>query len=295
MRYTGYLPHGLNEDIFKPLKSDDKDFINFKNKFLGKEQKDFILFFNSRNIRRKQIPDALHAWKLFLDRLEPSEKSKCLFILHTSPVDQHGTDLISIIELLGIESYVKFSTNMLAPQELNYLYNLADATILLTNNEGWGLSLTESMLAGTPFIANVTGGMIDQMRFAREGKWTDISGVFPTDIKKMNLDHGTWAYPVYPTNASIQGSIPTPYILDDRCNAQDAADQIHHVYSTPKEDLESYGLDGRNFCLGEANFTSKKMGETFIKFCDTVLENFKGREEFQLLADSDYKKRTLKF
>jgi len=29
----------------------------------------------------------------------------------------------------------------------------------LTSNEGWGLSLTEALLAGTPIIANVTGGM----------------------------------------------------------------------------------------------------------------------------------------
>ena len=48
---------------------------------------------------------------------------------------------------------------------LNYLYNLADAQILLTSNEGWGLTITEAMLAGTPIIANVTGGMQDQMRF----------------------------------------------------------------------------------------------------------------------------------
>ena len=38
--------------------------------------------------------------------------------------------------------------------------------------EGWGLALTESLLTGTPFIANVTGGMQDQMRFIdNEGKW----------------------------------------------------------------------------------------------------------------------------
>ena len=39
------------------------------------------------------------------------------------------------------------------------LYNLADVQILLTSNEGWGLTLTEAMLSGTPIIANVTGGM----------------------------------------------------------------------------------------------------------------------------------------
>jgi hypothetical protein len=43
---------------------------------------------------------------------------------------------------------------------------------LLTSNEGWGLTLTEAILAGTPIIANVTGGMQDQMRFEDEnGEW----------------------------------------------------------------------------------------------------------------------------
>ena len=46
------------------------------------------------------------------------------------------------------------------------LYNSTDVQIQLTSNEGWGLSLTEAMLAGNPIIANVTGGMQDQMRFS---------------------------------------------------------------------------------------------------------------------------------
>ena len=48
---------------------------------------------------------------------------------------------------------------------MSLLYNCADVTILLSSAEGWGLSLTESLLTGTPIIANVTGGMQDQMRF----------------------------------------------------------------------------------------------------------------------------------
>ena len=45
---------------------------------------------------------------------------------------------------------------------------MSDAQILLTSNEGWGLTLTEAMLTGNPIIANVTGGMQDQMRFVDE-------------------------------------------------------------------------------------------------------------------------------
>ena len=41
--------------------------------------------------------------------------------------------------------------------------------------KGWGLALTEAILAGNPIIANVTGGMQDQMRFEdSEGNWVEL-------------------------------------------------------------------------------------------------------------------------
>ena len=58
--------------------------------------------------------------------------------------------------------------NRLSTEEMNLLYNSADGVIQISNAEGWGLSLTEAMLTGTPFIATVTGGMQDQMRFEDE-------------------------------------------------------------------------------------------------------------------------------
>jgi glycosyltransferase involved in cell wall biosynthesis len=68
-------------------------------------------------------------------------------------------------EFLFDEKYfdcIQFSLNKIDRKTLNFLYNIADVQILLTSNEGWGLTLTESMLCGTPIIANVTGGMQDQ-------------------------------------------------------------------------------------------------------------------------------------
>ena len=65
---------------------------------------------------------------------------------------------------------------------MNYLYNMADGVILLSAAEGWGLALTESLLTGTPFIANVTGGMQDQMRFIDDkGKWYTNSIEIPSN------------------------------------------------------------------------------------------------------------------
>ena len=117
-----------------------------------------------RNIRRKQIPDTILAFRHFVDRLPKEKAQKCLLLMHTQPVEEHGTDLNAVIELLCSEAHINvhFTGGMLPPDRMNWLYNLADTCILLTSNEGWGLSLTEGMMAGKPIIATVTGGMQDQ-------------------------------------------------------------------------------------------------------------------------------------
>ena len=53
----------------------------FKKKSLFKDKEyDFTLMFNSRNIRRKSVPDTLAAFKLFLDKININLTIK-LFLL----------------------------------------------------------------------------------------------------------------------------------------------------------------------------------------------------------------------
>jgi hypothetical protein len=111
--------------------------------------------------------------------------------------------------------------------QMNYLYNLADVGVLLSSNEGWGLMLTECLLTGTPFIANVTGGMQDQMRFEnKNGNWINFDENVPSNHRGTYKTSGEWAFPVFPSSISLQGSIPTPYIFDDRCKPEEAAEQL---------------------------------------------------------------------
>jgi hypothetical protein len=292
-----YVPHGLNQDIFKPINLNDSEFQKFKqNMFKGKEY-DFVVFFNSRNIRRKQIPDTLLAYKLFVDSLSEEQASKCAFLLHTQIVDDNGTDLGAVCEFLFDNSSkynIIFSQQPLPPQQMNYLYNMSNVQILLTSNEGWGLSLTEAILSGNPIIANVTGGMQDQMRFVKDGKWMEVDADFPSNHNGTIKKHGEWALPVYPTNRSIQGSPITPYIWDDRCTAEDAADQIKFAYSLGKEKLKERGLKGREWALSdEAGFTGEKMGKRIIENLDTLFATWKPRVKFELINTKNVEKRTL--
>jgi glycosyltransferase involved in cell wall biosynthesis len=165
---------------------------------------------------------------------------------------------------------------------MNLMYNMSDVTILLSSNEGWGLALTESLMTGTPIIATVSGGMQDQMRFVDEkGKWIEFSRDFPSNHRGTYKQHGEWAFPVFPSNISCQGSVPTPYIYDDRVSIDDAAEAIYKVYSIGKEEREKIGNKGLEWVKGdEANMTAEKMCNGVIKVLDKAFDNFIPRTSF---------------
>jgi glycosyltransferase involved in cell wall biosynthesis len=292
-----YVPHGLNTDLFYPIvnKENDSKFQEFKKHLFKGKEYEYVVFFNSRNIRRKQIPDTLLAYKLFVEQLPKEKADKCALLLHTEVITEAGTDLNAVIETLCPECNIVFSPGRLDPGAMNYLYNIADVQILLTSNEGWGLSLTEAMLTGTPIIANVTGGMQDQMRFEFEdGTWIDFDADFPSNHRGTYKKHGKWAFPVFPTSRSVQGSPATPYIFDDRCTWEDAAERLTEVYNLSKEKREERGLEGRKWATSdEAGFTSKHQAQRFIKATDLLFNTWTPREKFELVNANEYKKPVL--
>ena len=90
--------------------------------------------------------------------------------MHTSPVDQNGTDLPEVVRNVCPDYDVIFSHQKLDDKQLNFLYNIADVTINIASNEGFGLGTAEAVMAGTPIVVNVTGGLQDQCGFALKGK-----------------------------------------------------------------------------------------------------------------------------
>ena len=287
-----YIPHGCDHKTFFPIEPASKEFEGYK-KFIEdvvtKDEKDFVVFFNSRNIRRKSIPDLMLGYKFFLDRLTPDQKKRCILLLHTQPVDENGTDLIAVRELFfKPEDDVLFSQDKLTAQQLNYFYNYADITALLSSNEGWGLALTESMLAGTMILANVTGGMQDQLRFAKNGGWIDFDADFPSNHRGTIKEHGEWAVPVFPSNISVVGSVPTPYIFDDRCSPEDVGEELYNLYLLPREERKRKGMLGREWATGpEAGFTSEIMADRVIEAIDTLLQTWQPREKFEFIKVQD--------
>jgi len=297
-RLFRYIPHGKDTTHFYPIDDTDLDYINFKNSLFKGKKPSFVLYFNSRNIRRKQIPDSLIAFRGFLDSLPEDKAKDCYMLLKTEKVTDAGTDLPKVKEYLFDEKYknnVAFIDSRLTEQQLNWLYNLADVHILLTSNEGWGLANTEAMLAGTPIIANVTGGMQDQMRFVDNNKkWFTPDSNIPSNHRGTFKKHGEWAFPVYPTSRSIQGSPPTPYIYDDRCRWEDAMERIKECYQLGRKELKRRGLKGREWALSdEAGFTSKHQAKRVMEAMNTLFKIWKPREKYELINANEYKGKFL--
>jgi glycosyltransferase involved in cell wall biosynthesis len=286
-----YVPHGINENIFFPItefmKHENEKLEQKKKQIFGDFNPEFVVFYNSRNIRRKCTSDTIAAYTLFCDKIGKEKAKKCALVLHTQVQDENGTDLQAVVDLLCDPEYQKvyFSDARVSAEEVNLLYNMSDLVMLMSSNEGWGLSLTEGMMCGKMIIANVTGGMQDQMRFVDEnGKWIDFNETFCSNHYGRYKEHGKWAVPLFPTNQSIVGSIPTPYIIDDRCSFIEASDKLIDVYNMSVEERKERGMAAREWVLSkESMMSAKHMCDNVIESIDETFAKFKPRKKFELL------------
>ncbi len=290
-----YIPHGINKNTFYPILESNEiypKFLDFKRKLYNKDI-EFTVFFNSRNIHRKRPGDVILSYQMFCDLIGKEKAKKCALVMHTSPVDQHGTDLHAVKNALTDPEYVNvyFSTEKLNQGEMNLLYNVADVNLLISSNEGWGLSLTEAMMSGTMIVANVTGGMQDQLRFVDEnGKWIEFSKDFPSNHRGKYKEHGEWAEPVFPSNISLAGSPGTPYIFDDRCNPEDVAQALKKVYDLSPEERRKRGMKGREWVTSEESKMSVNyMNNSILDSIDETVEMFVPRSKYDLIKIQDIK------
>ena len=293
-----YTPHGINEkDFFKIEKNNTENFKEYsefrETIFENNKDIDYVVFYNSRNIRRKSPSDLIIGYKAFCDSIGKTAAKKCALVMHTAPVDTNGTDLRKVKEAICDPDYVNvfFSTQKLSTGQMNWMYNLADLTVLPSSNEGWGLSLTESMMAETMIAANVTGGMQDQMRFVdNEGKWFEPDTEIPSNHRGTYKEHGEWAIPIFPSNIALLGSVPTPYIFDDRCSFEDIAQAIHEAYKLSPEERQRRGKAGRDWAISkEAKMSAREMCSNVIESIDETLETFTPRSKFDLIKVEDKK------
>lgn len=298
MIYTAYVPHGINSNYFYPIAEGDPNydaFIKFKDEFLKTNNfPEFIIFWNNRNIRRKHPGDVILSYVAFMKSFDVPPNA--LLFMHTQISDENGTDLGAVVEAM-CQYPVLFSDGRISVSQLNFYYNLADVTINIASNEGFGLSGAESIMAGTPIINNVTGGLQDQCRFSdSQGNWIDFSEEFSSNHTGRFREHGEWAMPVFPAVRTLQGSVPTPYIFDDIVDYEDVGRAIKYWHEKSPEERKKAGVAGRNWALSsEAKFSATEMGNSFIKHLNYVFDNWKPQDRFSVSlvpSFNDHKKPT---
>lgn len=291
-----YLPHGINKTSFFPIDETNPAYIEFK-KSACDEDDEFIVFWNNRNMYRKQMGTVVLGFRQFYDNVKRllgiKKASKIKFIMHTLAVEPMGTDLPALIRSLAPDCNIKITNGFLSTEQLNYLYNIADVTVNVTSNEGFGLGTAESLMAGTPIIVNVTGGLQDQCGFKnKNGKYfteKDYIKIKSLHNSKGEYEHGKWCYPIFPSNITIQGSVPTPYIYDDRCNSEDLALALSHFYSLSREERKELGKLGREYLLDETTLLSAdRMCDKFFKVTTEFLSKWKPKEKFVLINTNTY-------
>ena len=237
-----YLPHAVDPTIFKAMNKDGR--LKLREENVDPQDKDkFIVFWNNRNARRKQSGTLIWWFSEWLDKRGLHDKAQLL--MHTDPRDPHGQDLEAIIQRLGlINREVLLSVEKVTQEQMAIFYNLADITVNISDAEGFGLSTLESLACGTPIIANMTGGLQEQV-----------------------IGADTFGVPLFPVSKAIIGSQSVPYIYEDRLSKDHFMSALSNMYDIGMDGRLEMGLKGHRHV--HTNYNFEDFGK---KWVDLMLE-----------------------
>lgn len=219
---THYIPHAVPSDLYNPIPKQEA--ANFKASLLGQHRADhFTVLYVSRNARRKMPSDILVSWKMFLEDLQNKHgHQKATFVMHADPLDQEGTNLYSVIDVLGIKDSVVFSKDRIGFNEMKFLYNVCDTIVNRSSNEGFGLPILEAKMCGKPVISIKTGGLTRQVEDHVTGEHYGVA--------------------LEPDVRSLVGNQMVPFIWEDFVSHRSLADAFMKMYDMGPEKREEIGL-----------------------------------------------------
>jgi len=199
-----FIPHGYDSAEFYPLPA--QQLKEVRAKFfaeINRPPSDFIVFWNNRNIHRKRINDTIKAFESFFKRHPDS-----LFIVNTNPVDNEGNDILHFLKDLEPANLpLVLNLSKVSSARLNEFYNLADVTLSVPYNEGFGLCVIPETILYTPTRPK-------QIKDIQEGDFVlSHTGVYQKVIKKYSrLTENEDSISIYPRNFTI----PVKMSLNDQ-------------------------------------------------------------------------------
>ena len=245
-----YIPHAVPSNLFTPLSEDERR--KFRKDNFSINDDDYLIFWNSRNARRKQSGSLVFWFNDFLQEFKKKHKGKkARLLMHTEPNDPNGQDLYAIAKNLGFDDEFLISTVKLPPNQLAALYSAADVTMGISDAEGFGLSTFESLSCETPIIVTMTGGLQEQV--------TPLKSVSEKSTLKRNdssdkitvYEHGIG---LEPSSKAVIGSQEVPFIYEDRLCGADVSKAMMMMYDFGKEKRKELGAAGRQHVTENYNF-----------------------------------------
>ena len=240
---SNYIPHAVSPEVFKPLSEEEAQ--KFKLEHLGPHgSRKFVAFWNNRNARRKMTGDVIASFAKFAEKVG---KNNVALAMHTAVGDPEGQNVIEVAKCFDFEKNLIISQDRVDSSVLNNFYNACDVTINIANNEGFGLGTLESLMAGTPILVQMTGGLQYQIGDWYEGvtDFTDQDKL--TELAKSKYKSGKgWKWfgvPIFPASRSCTGSQPIPYIYDDRVNHDDVVKGLVKLYEMGRTGRRALGQE----------------------------------------------------
>jgi len=253
---TNYIPHTFPKGAYSEIP--EPQLTALKKQNFGDKADWFTALWVNRNATRKMPNDVLFAWKTFLDDLEAKHGHRnATLIMHTDPQDGEGPNLLAASDMLGLANNVWFSTEKLQFEQMNIMHNLADVTINIAKNEGFGLSTLISMQVGKPIILLKTGGGGRQVVDYRNGNELGVA--------------------IEPSKRSLVGSQLVPYIFEDYCTERQVADAFMKIYELTPEEKADLKVKMADYLEHEFKYENmiKSWDETMLK----CVEDFKAKKE----------------
>ena len=253
-----YVPHAINSEHF--YRKTDQEISDLKKQLFGEDDKRVTFFWNNRNARRKMSGSVLWWFNEFAEEVGPENVR---LIMHTEPTDSHGQNLPAMLKDLNAEDgRVQFSTQKMPPDALASIYNAVDCTINISDAEGFGLATLESLTCGTPIIANMTGGLQEQV--------TDGEQFFGVGLRA--------------SSKAVIGSQQVPYIYEDRVSKEDfieALRKVYHMTPAQRSELGTLGM-----LHSQKNYNFKSFEKNWVKLMDSIHEKYGSWENRKIRNDA---------
>jgi glycosyltransferase involved in cell wall biosynthesis len=183
-----YIPIGIDAISWRPPTPDEKKALK---KYFGFSENTFVVLTVADNQERKNLDAAMRMFSGFASGKDAK------YILVTRPQNSVGWKLSELAQEYGISDKIMIFERGIPFKELWSIYACADAFLLSSKAEGYGLPLMEAMSVGIPCLATNSTGMKELLSDGRgiliDSKYNEYRDPFGGGYRYFaSIDDGIW-------------------------------------------------------------------------------------------------------